>query len=458
MNDKIDILCKDIEQNSKIAPGLYEKYGVKRGLRNSDGSGVTVGLTNICNVHGYVMDEGEKKPIEGELFYRGINITDITANTTDKNRFGYEETAFLILFGDLPTTEELETFRSLLAFNRTLPSGFSEDIIFKAPSRNIMNKMARAVLALYAYDSDPEDMSLKLELNRAMAIIARLSSIMVDAYQIKKRYIDNESLFMHPQYPDETDAQANLSTMRPDRQYSDEEALLLDLCLILHAEHGGGNNSTFVCRCLTSSGTDAYSAYSGAIGSLKGPLHGGANIKVMAQLENFKANLPVNFTDADVSSYLEKVFKKEAGDGSGKIYGMGHAVYTKSDPRAVVLKKHALSLAKGLDIENDFRLLDAIERLTPEIFDKSGHTAKTLCANVDMYSGLVYQMLKIPPELNTALFAVSRMPGWAAHRIEEKLTGKRIMRPGYKTVAQLRDYVNINDRAGNPPCSNATYC
>ncbi|MDR0903207.1 MAG: citrate synthase [Ruminococcus sp.] len=447
---------------NKIEPGLYDKYSVKRGLRNADGTGVVAGITNICNVHGYIIDEGEKRAIDGKLIYRGIDINDIIKNTTEKGRYGFEETAYLLLFGNLPSKAEYEEFDGLLSEFRVLPPGFSEDMIFKAPSRNIMNKMVRSVAALYSYEDDPEDMSTAGELLRAVSIIARLPSIMVDSYQVKRRIYDRESLYMHPSIPEESVAESILSTLRADRSYTKEEALLLDLCLILHAEHGGGNNSTFVCRCLTSSGTDAYSAYSGAIGSLKGPRHGGANAKVMAQLAEFKealggnggsggtggaaGNAGVTYSDEAVKDQIAKVLRKQAGDGSGLIYGMGHAVYTISDPRAKALKEHAVKLAAGTRFESDFALLDAIERLTPGVFAEIRCDSKAMCANVDMYSGLVYSMLDIPPDLFTPLFAVSRITGWAAHRIEELLTGKRIIRPAYKAIATPREYIPVDDR------------
>lgn len=439
-------LCEDLVKNTQVNPELYEKYQVKRGLRNSDGSGVMAGITNICNVHGYVVSEGEREPVEGELIYRGYSINDIVANTTDKGRFGFEETAYLLLFGQLPTKEQLKSFNELLVSFRELPPGFSEDMIFKAPSRNIMNKMARSVLALYSYEDNPEDQSIEMEILRAISIISRLPSTMVDAYQIKRRVFDHESLYMHPLNPDECTAESVLSTLRPDRVYTPEEAQLLDLMLIIHAEHGGGNNSTFTCRTLTSSGTDAYSAYAGAIGSLKGHRHGGANFKVINQLEEFKENISDWSNDGQVADYLSKVIKCEAGDGTGLIYGMGHAVYTLSDPRAIILKKNAMKLAQGTEFEKEFLLLDAVERLTPEVFATVKGSTKAMCANVDLYSGLVYRMLKIPVELNTPLFAVARIAGWSAHRIEELLNGKRIIRPAYKAVAKRRKYIPLEER------------
>ncbi len=439
-------LCGEFVKNNTIPQQLYEKYQVKRGLRNSDGSGVVAGITNICNVHGYIVNEGEREPVAGELIYRGYNINDIIANTTGKDRFGFEETVYLLLFGNLPTEQSLKNFNEMLSGFRELPAGFSEDMIFKAPSRNIMNKMARSVLALYSYEEDPEDQSLEKELLRAVAIIARLPSAMVDSYQIKRRVFDHETLYLHPLNPDECTAESILSTLRHDRVYTREEAKLLDLMLIIHAEHGGGNNSTFTCRTLTSSGTDAYSAYAGAIGSLKGHRHGGANFKVMRQLDEFKENISDWGNDSEVKDYLAKVIKGEAGDGTGLVYGMGHAIYTLSDPRAVILKENAMKLAKGTEFEKEFMLLDAVERLTPEVFAEVKGSSKVMCANVDLYSGLVYKMLKIPVELNTPMFAVSRIAGWSAHRIEELLNGKRIIRPAYKAISQRRKYIPLEER------------
>lgn len=309
-----------------------------------------------------------------------------------------------------------------------------------------MNKMSRSVLALYSYDEYAEDSSIESEIDKAVSVIARLPSIMINAYMVKRRIYDKESMFVHPLRLEENTAQTILSTLRPDREYTEDEAHLLDLMLMLHAEHGGGNNSTFTSRVLTSAGTDAYSTYASAICSLKGHRHGGANIKVIQMLENIEENVSDWESDDEVAAYLEKIIKREANDYSGLVYGMGHAVYTLSDPRAKILKANALRLAKGSEIEREFDLLDRIERLTPEVFDKVKHNGKAMCANVDMYSGLVYKMLGIPSELYTPLFALSRVAGWSAHRIEEILTGKRIIRPAYKAVAKTEKYIPINER------------
>ena len=439
-------LCSQLAENTAIDPKLYEKYHVKRGLRNSDGTGVMAGITNICNVHGYLMNEGEVEPIPGQLFFRGYSINDIVANVEAEDRFGYEETAFLLLFGHLPTEKELKNFTTYISLKRDLPNGFVEDMILKAPSKNVMNKLARSVLALYSYDDDCESKGLENEMRTAVSLIAKLPVIMAAAYQVKRRVFDNQSMIMHPLNYEENTAQTILSLLRPDRQYTKEEAQMLDTLLMLQAEHGGGNNSTFTCRVLTSSGTDPYSAYSSAISSLKGPRHGGANLQVINMLDNFKANIKHWDNEGEVADYMRRTIRKETNDGSGLIYGMGHAVYTISDPRAVILKKKAFELAKGREIEAEFRLLETVERLTPEIFKEVKGSAKTMCANVDMYSGLVYRMLGIPDELFTPLFAVARMSGWAAHRMEEILTGGRIIRPAYKAIAKEREYIKIGDR------------
>ena len=445
-DDRIARLCDELIKNSRIDNKLYDKYQVKKGLRNSDGSGVVAGITNICNVHGYIINEGEKEPIPGQLIYRGYNINDLINNVEDEDRFGYEETVFLMLFGRLPNKRELKNFQTYLGVMRDLPEGFVEDMILKAPSNNIMNKLARSVLALYSYNNECENKDFENEMLIAMSLIAKLPVIMASAYQVKRRVFDNMSLIMHPINYEETAAQCILSLLRPDRQYTDAEAKLLDRMLMLHVEHGGGNNSTFTCRVLTSSGTDPYSAYASAICSLKGPRHGGANLKVIHMLDNIKDNVKNWEDEGEVADYMRKILRGEANDGSGLIYGMGHAVYTISDPRAVILKRKAFELAKGREIEAEFRLLDTIERLTPELFKEVKGKSKTMCANVDMYSGLVYRMLGIPEELFTPMFAVGRMAGWAAHRMEEILTSSRIIRPAYKAIAKEREYIKIDNR------------
>lgn len=444
--DSLKNLCSEFEKYNKISPELFDQYQVKRGLRNSDGTGVMAGLTLICNVHGYLINEGEKMPIPGELIYRGINIKDIVAGCQKENRFGFEEVIWLLLFGSLPNEQQLESFKALLGRQRELPPYFTEDVLMKAPSPNVMNEMGRAVLALYSYDKNPEDISVQNVLSQSIRLIAKMPTLMVQAYQVKRRNFDHETMFFHPLEPGHSTAESILATMRPDRKFTDEEAKLLDLCLMLHAEHGGGNNSTFSCRSLSSTGTDTYSAVSAGIGSLKGPRHGGANIKVMQMMGYIKEGVKDWKDDDEVSSFLEKLIKKEEGDHSGLIYGMGHAVYTISDPRAVILKRNAAKLAEKVGLYDEFKLIESVERLTPDVFAKVKGDSKQICANVDLYSGMVYKILGFPADLFTPLFAVARIPGWCAHRIEEITTGNRIMRPAYKAVAHRKDYTPLCER------------
>lgn len=448
-NNHIEKLCSDLMENSKIDPKLYEKFHVKRGLRRSDGTGVIAGITNICNVHGYIVNEGEREPMEGELIYRGYNIRDLVSNVENEDRYGFEETVYLLLFGKLPSADELASFTEYMGNQRAVPDDFIVDMILKAPSSDIMNKLARSILALYSYDNTAEDKSIESELKKAMSLIAKMPVIMTSAYHVKKRHYCNESLIMHTVNPKENTAQSILSLLRKDRQYTKEEAQLLDVLLMLHAEHGGGNNSTFSCRVLTSSGTDAYSAYAAAVGSLKGSRHGGANIKVMQMLEDFEKNVKNWEDEGQVADHIRKVLRKEANDGSGLIYGMGHAVYTLSDPREQILKRKAFELAAGKDIEAEFRLLNTIEKLTPELFKEVKGDEKIMCANVDMYSGLVYKMLGIPSDLYTPLFATARLAGWSAHRMEELMTGRRIIRPAYKAIKKPLEYTSITERTDN---------
>ena len=433
-------------ENNIISPEYFDKYSVKRGLRNPDGTGVMAGVTNICNVHGYVIDDGEKKPAEGKLIFRGYNIRDIIRHVEEEDRFGFEEIVYLLLTGKLPTLDELTEFTQLLSDHRALPDNFFEDMILKAPSRDIMNKMARSTLALYSYDSNPETLSPEHEIDTAISLIARMPVIMICAYETQRRYFSEDSMIMHPLIKGQSTAENILSTLRPDRYFTHEEARLLDLMLMLHAEHGGGNNSTFSCRVLTSSGTDPYSTYAAAIGSLKGARHGGANRKVTEMHEYIKANVADWENEEELAAYLRKILRKEAGDGSGLIYGMGHAVYTLSDPRAVILKEYAGTMAEGTDFEKEFHLLESIERLTPKIFEEVKHSGKAMCANIDMYSGFVYKMLGIPQELFTPLFAVSRMAGWCAHRFEEMNSGRKIIRPAYKSISHEKEYVDLKNR------------
>ena len=446
LDDSLSSLKEELIRNNQIKLDDYHRYDVKRGLRNSDGTGVMAGLSRICSVEGYYIDDGERVPKEGKLIYRGINMTDIVRNCQKENRFGYEEVVWLLLLGDLPTQDQLDKFRAVLAEARELPDEFIEDMIMKAPSPNIMNKVARSVLALYSYDNNPDDLSIENVLRQSIKLIAQIPTIMSYAYQVKRRAYDHKSMYIHQNDKSLSTAESILHTIRSDRKFTDEEAKILDLCMIIHADHGGGNNSTFTTRCITSTGTDTYSAIAAGIGSLKGPKHGGANIQVHNMIADLKKTVSNPTDEGQVADYLTKVIHKEAGDRTGLIYGMGHAVYTISDPRAVILKKKAFELAKGKEIEAEFHLLETIERLTPEIFRMVKGSTKTMCANVDMYSGLVYRMLGIPDELFTPLFAVARISGWAAHRMEEKLTGSRIIRPAYKAIAKEKEYIKLNER------------
>ena len=445
-SDTLTSLCDEFQKNNRIEPEKFERYGVKRGLRNADGSGVMAGLTLICNVHGYVINEAERSPVEGRLIYRGIDIHDLVNGCAGEDRFGFEETAWLLLFGKLPTRPQLERFSNLLSECRELPGYFAEDMIIKAPSPNIMNKLARSVLALYSYDDNPEDLSMENVLRQSIELIAMLPTIMGYAYQVKRRHYDKESMVIHPTLPGLSTAETILRSIRADTVYTKEEARLLDLCLMLHAEHGGGNNSTFAARVLSSSGTDTYSAIAAAIGALKGPRHGGANIKVMQMLDYIKEGVRDWEDDEEIADFLIRLINREAGDRAGLIYGMGHAVYTLSDPRAVILKEAARGLAEKKGLGPDFRLLEAVERLTPGVFARTKENTKAMCANVDLYSGLVYRTLGIREELFTPLFAVARMAGWCAHRIEELLTGGRIIRPAYKAIARPQPYIPMEDR------------
>ncbi len=441
-----DTLYSTFTENNAIPKEYFDRYNVKRGLRNPDGTGVMAGVTNICNVHGYVVNEGEKQPCQGELIFRGYNIRDLIGRAAAEDRFGYEETAYLLLTGKLPNKAELDDFKATLCANRALPDSFFEDMILKAPSKDIMNKLARSTLALYSYDEEPDAVTAEHEINTAISLIAKMPVIMVSAYQVKLRSYCGDSMILHPLIDGMSSAENILSLLRPDRKFTREEAKLLDLMLMLHAEHGGGNNSTFTCRVLTSSGTDPYSAYAAAIGSLKGPRHGGANHKVTEMHNYIKENVSDWSDDGEIADYLRKILRKEAGDGSGLIYGMGHAVYTLSDPRAVILKEYARSMAENTDYESEFRLLEAIERLTPGVYAEEKKNGKVMCANVDMYSGFVYRMLGIPQDLFTPMFAVSRIAGWCAHRFEEINSGKRIIRPAYKSILREKKYIPLEER------------
>ena len=445
-NDNVQFMMDEINKSYQINPEYFNRYGVKRGLRNADGTGVMAGLTKVSSVDGYYVIDGEKVPQQGHLFYRGFDINDIVAHCQEENRFGFEEVVWLLVFGYLPTENQLARFESILAECRSLPEDFIEDMIMKAPSPNIMNKLQRSVLAMYSYDENPDDLSLENVVRQSIQLIAQVPVIMSYAYQVKRRHYYKKSMYIHPTKLNQSTAESILRSLRSDKTFTDDEAKLLDLCLMVHADHGGGNNSTFATRVLTSSGTDTYAAIAAGIGSLKGHRHGGANIKVAEMIDDIMNNVSDFTDDGQVADYLTKIINKEAGDGTGLIYGMGHAVYTLSDPRAVILKREAKKFAEKRGFTEKFNLIDAVERLTPEVFYKVKGVNKPICANVDLYSGLIYEMLQIPQDLFTPLFASSRIAGWSAHRIEELTTGGKIIRPAYKSVASRRDYVAIKDR------------
>ena len=442
----IAYLCEEYLKNNFINPEECERLGVKRGLRNPDGTGVLAGLTNVCDVVGYEMVDGLRTPSDGKLIYRGIDVERIVQAAYEEDRFMFEEVIWLLLFGSLPTQSQLARFGRTLEQFRELPENFVEDMIMKAPSPNIMNKMARSVLALYSYDDNPDELTLPNIMRQSIALIASMPSVVVNAYQVKKRVYDKQSMYLHLPVPGQSTAEHILSTYRADQKFTREEAKLLDLCLVLHADHGGGNNSTFACRVLSSTGTDTYSAVAAAIGSLKGPRHGGANHKVVQQLDVLKAMVTDAHDDEAVLAALEKVLNRQAGDGTGLIYGLGHAVYTKSDPRAVILRKRAKPLALEKGLEKEYDLLCAVERLGPVAMARF-KKAKDVCANVDLYSGFIYRMLGISEDLFTPLFAISRVPGWCAHRVEEVMFANRIMRPAYKYLGRGQEYLPLEQRA-----------
>ena len=440
-------LYENFKTINSIDPAYYEQYDVKRGLRNADGTGVVAGLTNIANVHGYVVSDNEKIADEGHLRYRGYDVYDLLGDQSAEHRFNFEEVSYLLLMGELPTREQLDRFIEVLDGQRELPDGFTASMIMRDTPPDIMNVLARTILLLYAYDPDAEDRSAHHEIHTAISLISRLPRIMVLTYYAKRARYNNESMIMHRFVPGQSTAETILSMLRPDRQFTLEEARMLDVMLCLHAEHGVGNNSTFTTRVLTSADTDPYSTYAGAIGSLKGWKHGGANHQVLAMQQEIKEHVADWSDEGQVADYLAKIVRKEAFDKTGLVYGMGHAVYTKSDPRAIICKQFAEGLAVGTEFEAEFNLLKSIERLAPEVILREKGTAKDMCANIDMYSGFVYSMMGIPEDLFTPLFACARMSGWAAHRFEEIVSGKRIIRPAYKsTRSGKRDYVTMDER------------
>lgn len=432
--------------NNQITPELYPKFDVKRGLRNEDGSGVLVGLTKISDVTGYEKKDGVFTPLEGRLAYRGIKIEDIVDAISKEKRHGFEEIIFLLLFGKLPTWEELEYFNELMVSNRDLAVNFTNDVILHFPSNDIMNKLARSVLVLYALDKKADDINIDNVLRQSVGLIAKFPSIVAYAYHARRHYFKGKDLILRNQNPEYSAAENFLYMLREDGNFTKLEADTLDILLILHAEHGGGNNSSFTVHVVTSSGTDTYSAISAGIGSLKGPLHGGANKSVMAMMKDIKDNVREWEDEEEVKDYLKKILERKAFDGMGVLYGLGHAIYTKSDPRTVILKKKARELAKDKKRMDEYKLYELIEQVGPEVFYEVKKSNKVITANVDFYSGFVYHCLDIPKEMYTPLFAMGRIPGWCAHRIEELISGKKIIRPAYAHVGDFIPYTEIDKR------------
>ncbi|HHX18650.1 MAG TPA: citrate/2-methylcitrate synthase [Clostridium sp.] len=445
-NKMLNQLSELAEKSNSIDPELYSKFDVKRGLRDINGRGVLAGLTEIGEVHSYIIDENEMVPVPGRLLYRGVDIADLVDGFISEGRFGFEETCYLLLFGELPSRSQLASFEEFLASYRKLPRSFVRDMIMKAPSKDIMNVLSRSVLALYSYDTMPDDTSIKNILRQCIQMIARFPLLAVYGHQAYSHYHGDKSLFIHSPREDLSTAENILHMLRPDSKFTKLEASVLDLALVLHAEHGGGNNSTFVTHVVTSTGTDTYSAMAASLGSLKGPKHGGANIKVIQMFEDIKGNVKDWNDEDEIGNYLDKILRKEAFDKSGLIYGMGHAVYSISDPRAVILKEYASKLAANKGLEDEFRLYSKIEKIAPEVIGKVRRIYKGVSANIDFYSGFVYKMLGIPPELYTPIFAISRVVGWSSHRIEEISNRGKIIRPAYKSVAKRRNYVKIDKR------------
>ena len=432
--------------NDPINPDLYKTYDVKRGLRNANGTGVLVGLTRIGDVVGYEIKDGQKIAIPGRLIYRGYNVEDLIKDSIANNQYGFEQCVYLLLFGELPTKSQLENFSNYLGELRVLPPNFTEDMIMKAPSNDIMNKIARGVLASYSYDPNPEGREISNVIKQCVSLIARFSTLAAYGYQAKRRYYDDKSMYIHNPKPELSTAENFLRLIRSDKTYTKLEAEILDLALILHAEHGGGNNSSLTVHVVSSADTDTYSAIAAAVGSLKGRRHGGANIKVIEMMDDIKANIKDWTSEKEVATYLTKIAKKEAFDHSGLIYGMGHAVYTISDPREILLKAKAKELAKEKGFLEEFALYEMIEKLAPSIIKEVHKSDKLICANVDFYSGFVYTMLNIPRELFTPIFAISRIAGWSAHRVEEIVSGGRIYRPAYKNISEERSYIPLQNR------------
>jgi citrate synthase len=443
---EINDLTKKMAENAVIDADLYKKYNVKRGLRDLDGKGVLTGLTDISTIIQNKEVDGKLVPCDGELYYRGYNINDIIDGLLEDNRFGFEEVVYLLLFGEMPNVAQLKEFKELLVQYRTLPQNFVRDVILKAPSEDMMNSIARSVLTLSCYDTNPNDTSLNNVLRQCIQLISVFPLLSVYGYHAYNHYLRDKSLYIHRADPSMSTAEVILSLLRPDRKYTPLEAKVLDMALILHMEHGGGNNSTFTTHVVTSSGTDTYSAIAAALASLKGPKHGGANVKVYYMFEDLKKHVTDWKDDAAIRDYLEKLLDKQVFDQKGLIYGMGHAVYTISDPRQKILKSSVKKLAEAEGYHNEFDLYERVEKLAPEVIGEKRKIYKGVAANVDFYSGLLYSMLNIPCELYTPMFATARIAGWSAHRLEELVNSGKIIRPAYMSISTPKDYVPLENR------------
>ena len=443
---EINTLAEKISENSVIDTELYKKYDVKRGLRDLDGKGVLTGLTDISTIKQNKLVDGKIVPCDGELYYRGYNVNDIVAGIQHDNRFGFEEIVYLLLFGEMPTVDQLTEFKALLVRYRTLPQNFVRDVILKAPSEDMMNSIARSVLTLFCYDTNPNDTSINNVLRQSIQLIAVFPMLSVYGYHAYNHYLRNKSLYIHRAEPSMSTAEVILSLLRPDRKYTDLEAKVLDMALILHMEHGGGNNSTFTTHVVTSSGTDTYSAIAAALSSLKGPKHGGANVKVVEMFDDLKQQVKDWKDDEAIENYLERLLDRKAFDRMGLIYGMGHAVYSISDPRQRILKGAVQHLAEVSGFSEEFNLYAKVERLAPQVIGKKRKIYKGVASNVDFYSGLLYSMLDIPCELYTPLFATARIAGWSAHRLEELINASKIIRPAYMSISTEKKYVALDKR------------
>jgi citrate synthase len=444
-NDMFNELVKYCMVSGEIDQSLYLEYDVKRGLRDSNGKGVLTGLTEISDVNGTRVVDGVKEPAEGKLFYQGYDVNDLVKGTAGK-RYGFEEITYLLLFGELPNKKQFESFKAILTDLQELSADFVRDVILHNPSRNIMNSLQKAILSLYSYDDNPEDVAVQNVLRQCLQLIGKMPLMSVYGYHGYRHFILNKNLVIRTPKKEFSTAENILNMLRPDGEFTELEAQVLDTALILHAEHGGGNNSTFTTHVVTSTGTDTYSAMAAAIASLKGPRHGGANLKVQRMFSDLKGNVPDWKDEGAIRDYLSKILDKEAFDKSGLIYGMGHAVYTLSDPRKVILKESARKLAESKDKMDEFELFDSVERIASELITERRRVFKPVCANVDFYSGFLYSMLRIPEELYTPIFAIARISGWSSHRLEELVNKGKIIRPAYKYVGSHKEYYPIEER------------